>query len=163
MRHRESDMQISCIRWFKYQYPAYSMLIEHPKNEGMGDRRRGIIAKAEGVQPGVADIILHVPSYKDVASMFWTDIYHSLAIEMKTKTGRQLDAQKRWQRLFEAAGGLYVIVRSIDEFQNVVNNYMSWVPQTIDETIKKAHKAILDAESEEALKRFKYIVKPKIK
>lgn len=39
----------------------------------------------------------------------------SAAIEVKSATGRQSEAQKRWQRAFEAAGGVYVLARSTQD------------------------------------------------
>ena len=38
-----------------------------------------------------------------------------LAIEVKTATGRQSAAQLAWQRALEAAGGVYVVARSVDD------------------------------------------------
>ncbi len=38
-----------------------------------------------------------------------------VAIEIKTETGRQSPDQKLFQRLIEAKGGEYVILRSVDE------------------------------------------------
>lgn len=37
----------------------------------------------------------------------------SLAIEVKSPTGRQSPDQQRWQRAFEAAGGVYVLARDV--------------------------------------------------
>jgi len=158
MKHKESDLQIRCISWFRYQYPAYARLIEHPKNEGCGNRRQGAIAKAEGVQAGVADLILHVPAYITGPSIRHCDCYHSLALEMKTKTGKQSPVQKQWQRLFEAAGGRYVIIRSYDEFVAEVTRYMLNVPMDVDDAIKKAY-AEIEREAElEAQKEFKRLL-----
>ena len=38
-----------------------------------------------------------------------------LAIEVKTAKGRQSLAQVAWQRALEAAGGVYVVARSVDD------------------------------------------------
>jgi hypothetical protein len=38
-----------------------------------------------------------------------------LAIEVKTATGRQSLAQLAWRRALEAAGGVYVVARSVDD------------------------------------------------
>ena len=46
-KHKESDLQIQCVRWFRYQYQAFARLLEHPKNEGNGNHSQGAIAKAE--------------------------------------------------------------------------------------------------------------------
>lgn len=58
--------------------------------------------KAEGVKPGVSDIIiLH-------AGLF-------LGMEVKPATGRQSPDQKDWAVECEAAGGKYSVVRSIND------------------------------------------------
>ena len=149
MRHKESDLQIRCVRWFRITYPAFARLLEHPKNEGHDnsyeDRRRTSIAKKEGVVAGVADLLLHVPS---VTHMYKGEIqeeaftYHSLAIEMKTKTGRQSPEQKLFQRYFEAACGLYIIVRSFDDFVAQVSDYMSHIPSVVRCDIEDLHSEI---------------------
>jgi hypothetical protein len=38
-----------------------------------------------------------------------------IGLEVKTETGTPSKDQKDWRRDFEAAGGLYAIVRSIDD------------------------------------------------
>lgn len=131
-RHKEQDLQIRCVKYFRYSYPELAVLLEHPKNEvASGNRTEGAIAKAEGVQAGVADLILHVPSELHVVDGVPQEeplIVHSLAIEMKTKTGRQSPEQKIFQRYFEAAGNKYVIVRSFEEFTSIVNSYVFGIP-----------------------------------
>lgn len=149
MKHKESDLQIRCVKWFRYQYPAFARLMEHPHNEGNAfNRRQQAIANAEGVTKGVADLILHVPSYKQDADTI--TIFTSLALEMKTKEGRQSDSQKQWQRLFEAAGGRYLIVRSYDEFAIEVTRYMMNVPLSIANEINKVFSDIRNEEDEKA-------------
>ena len=72
--------------------------------------------KAEGVTAGVADLILLVPK----------KVYGCLCIEMKTgATGsRQSPAQKAWQKATEEAGNIYAVVRTLEDFQAIVNDYM---------------------------------------
>lgn len=41
-----------------------------------------------------------------------------IAIEVKNETGRQSEAQKEAQRQIEQCGGLYWIIRSVEELQN---------------------------------------------
>jgi len=38
-----------------------------------------------------------------------------VAIEVKTRTGKQSASQAHWQTAWEAAGGLYIVVRSVRE------------------------------------------------
>ena len=71
--------------------------------------------KEEGVLAGVADLVLLVPNAK----------YHALLIEMKTPKGRQSDSQRAWQ--LAVAGNddyLYVVVRSLEEFIKVIEEYL---------------------------------------
>jgi hypothetical protein len=39
----------------------------------------------------------------------------ALAIEVKTATGRQREAQKTFERVFTEWGGLYILARSVDD------------------------------------------------
>ncbi len=158
MRHRESELQIKCVSWFHYQYKPYSMLLEHPKNEGGHGHTQGAISKAEGVRAGVADLILHVPSYIQDPSVRHSDCYHSLALEMKTATGRQSPEQKVWQRLFEAAGSKYVLVRSYEDFVRIITEYMINVPMDIDTAVRETYIDIDLKESEKAVKQFKKLI-----
>lgn len=72
---------------------------------------------------------------------------------MKTPKGTQSPGQKTWQRLFEAAGGRYVIIRSYDDFVAEVTRYMLFVPQDIDKRIKQAYADILREEDEKLKKQ----------
>lgn len=144
--HKESKEQIRCVAWFRREYPEFARLLEHPRNEGSGsdrtDRHRQTIAKAEGVQAGAADLFLHLPS----ECRIWKGeiqeepfMVHSLAIEMKTKTGRQSPEQKIFQRYFEAGGGQYEIVRTLEDFQRIVSDYMAGVPHRVLSGVKAVY------------------------
>ena len=164
MRHKESDLQIRCVRWFRVTYPAFARLLEHPRNEGNDssarDRRRSTIAKKEGVMAGVADLILHLPAEfrskeGDITNV---TVFTALAIEMKTKTGRQSPGQKLWQRYFEAAGGKYVIVRSFEEFEHEVAPYMCGIPSQISYNVKVLHDQIEQENADAAKKELERII-----
>jgi len=155
MKHKESDLQIRCVKWFRCQYPAYAKLLEHPHNEGNGfNRQQQSIANKEGVTKGVADLILHVPSFHPKGNNI---ILHSLAIEMKDVNGKQSPEQKTWQRLFEAAGGLYLIIRDYDRFVEEVTRWMLTVPQYIDKAVKAAYAEIMAEEDRKAIEQLKKI------
>jgi hypothetical protein len=114
MDHPESRLQTSCMTWFKYQYQQIAPLCFAVPN---GGHRRPIEAKilaGEGVKPGVADVILLVP----------TESYSSLCLEFKAGNGKQSDYQKSWQQLAEKHGNKYVIVRSFDEFRSAITDYL---------------------------------------
>lgn len=46
----------------------------------------------------------------------------AVGVEFKTEAGRQSDAQKRWQKAFEARGGVYRVVRSATDIVQLVEN-----------------------------------------
>lgn len=75
--------------------------------------------KAEGVTSGVADLLLLVARHN----------YHGLCVEVKTIVGRQSENQKNWQRAVEAQGYYYAIVRSLDEFAELVRLYLNEPPR----------------------------------
>jgi len=43
-----------------------------------------------------------------------------IAIEVKSDTGKQSKDQKKWQKDFEAIGGVYYIVRNLDELIKII-------------------------------------------
>lgn len=115
MLHIESDLQINCVRYFRYQYPQFAMLCFAVPNGGARSRRTGAILKAEGVVAGVADLLILIPSGK----------YHGICIEFKTAKGRQSPAQKEWQKAVEKQGYIYAVVRTIDEFVEIIKQYLT--------------------------------------
>lgn len=114
MRHVESELQKSCVKWFKLQYPEYRRLLFAVPNGGRRNLREAIRLKAEGVVAGVSDLILLLPNGK----------YHALCIEMKTDKGRQQDTQKEFQKDVEKVGYRYIIIRSLEEFIKELNQYL---------------------------------------
>lgn len=116
MRHEESKIQIQCKRWFDIQYKKYHKLLFAVPNGGGRSKIEAKIMKGEGVEAGVADMILLLPSPLG---------YHALCLEFKTAKGRQSDNQKIFQEAAEANGYKYVIVRSIEEFMKEVKNYLN--------------------------------------
>lgn len=114
-REEEHQIQCACVRWFRLQYPHFAHNLFAVPNGGRRDEVTAGKLKAEGVLAGVADLIL----LKSNAE------FGALLIEMKTRTGRQRDTQKQWQKKIERDGYKYVICRSIDDFMREVNAYLS--------------------------------------
>lgn len=111
----EHRIQCACVRWFNVQYPKlYGRLFAVP-NGGRRDATTAAKLKAEGVVPGVADLVL-LMSNRD---------YGALLIEMKTPKGRQSDSQKKWEKTVCAdAEYKYVVCRSLDDFIREVDSYL---------------------------------------
>ncbi|MBO7314227.1 MAG: VRR-NUC domain-containing protein [Alistipes sp.] len=114
MRHEEHSLQCACVRWFRMQWPQYSRLLFAIPNGVRTSRGVAIKAKAEGMVAGAPDLILSVPRGG----------YGLLAIEMKTKRGQQSAEQKAWQREAEKVGNRYIVVRSIEQFISIINEYL---------------------------------------
>lgn len=114
MRDLEHNLQVNCVRWFRYQYPLLRHCLVAVPNGGRRDAATGAKLKDEGVVAGVADLNFH---YRG----------HTLFIEMKTPTGRQSLSQKEWQRAMEAQGFQYVVCRSLEDFMRVVNGFIKQI------------------------------------
>ena len=163
--HKESDLQIRFVKWVRVNYPEFAMLFEHPKNEGSGrsaqDRMRQAIAKAEGVQAGVADLIFHVPSAVNCIDGVPQEepyIYHSLAFELKSKTGRQSREQKLFQRYFEAAGGRYVVGRDFETLTAEFRKYVDGISGLIHDNIREVYEAVQRETAEAAREELNRII-----
>ena len=113
MRQEESNIQISCVKWFRLQHPD-KLLIAIP-NGGNRNRITGAILKAEGVTAGAPDLFLFESRLN----------CHGLAIEMKTSKGKQSPSQRNFQKVIEKAGYKYVVARSFVEFKNEVELYLN--------------------------------------
>lgn len=111
----EHRLQCACIRWYRYQYPNMRHNLFAVPNGGWRNKAEAGKLKAEGVLPGVADIILLKPNAR----------HGALLIEMKTPKGSQQDTQRQWQKLIEADGYKYVVCRSIDDFMRSVKDYLA--------------------------------------
>lgn len=115
MRHIEDNLQKNCISWFTYQFPDLAKLLHHSPNGGKRNAIEAAKFKAMGVRAGFPDLFLCIARHG----------FHGLAIELKTAKGRQSEQQKYYQYMLEEQGYRYKVVRSLDEFRNVINDYMS--------------------------------------
>lgn len=115
MKNTESDIQISCVRWFRYQYQHLAKMLFAVPNGGFRRYSTGRILKAEGALSGVSDLILLIPRGQ----------HASLCIEMKAPKGVQSDHQKEWQQVTEKNGNKYVLCHSFEEFKKSVEDYLN--------------------------------------
>lgn len=118
----ESEIQQACFKWFRLQYPkmAQDGIMYHIANEGIRVGRQGWRMKREGLTKGVADICLAIPRQG----------YGALYIEMKRpktydhKATYQSPEQKAWQAACEKYGNKYVVCRSVEEFKEIIDDYL---------------------------------------
>lgn len=114
MRHTESRLQVSCVRWFRLQYPKYANNLFAIPNGGKRNSIEASIMKYEGVTAGVPDLFL---------AMVMSD-GPGLFIEMKTPDGKASMAQKEMQAVLSKQGYAVVTCRSLQEFMDTINDYM---------------------------------------
>lgn len=117
-RSNEGKIQAECFTWFWNTYPQYRKLLFHCANEN--DRSdsnaiQGAMRKSLGVVAGVADLICLIPRGG----------HGALLIEMKDAHGTQKPAQKEWQVIVENQGYLYRVIRSLEEFKELINWYLA--------------------------------------
>ena len=117
--NEHSRLQAACIKYFRYQYNEYKeLLFSIPNGIPLAnqDIRTKIYNKliAEGLQPGVPDLFLSVGN----------SLYNGLYIEIKTKTDRLRKKQVDMIRALEQKNYMCVVVRSVDEFIEIVDEYL---------------------------------------
>ena len=120
MRQEEHRIQCAIVKWFYYAYPQYrgGLFFAIP-NGGHRNIQTAARLKAEGVTAGVSDLILLVANHG----------YHALCVEVKTLKGRQSENQKAWQANVETQGFRYEVVRSLDDFAQLVRWYIGEPPK----------------------------------
>lgn len=104
----ELRLQENCYLWFHNNYPSLRGLFFKIKNEGH-NRITGAIDKATGLVPGVADMCFLVPYARPIF------------LEFKTEKGRQSPNQKNWEAKVKEAGYMYFVIRSFDQFKQIIN------------------------------------------
>ena len=129
MELTESAITQQMVSWFRFQFPRLANVLIHVPNEGKRKMktayRNGRLVKycpsmdrlkAEGLVPGVADLLLLTPRHG----------YGALCIEVKTerKGSKQRPSQVAWEEAATAAGNKYVVVRTFEEFQKVISEYL---------------------------------------
>lgn len=120
MNEDEHKLQCACVQWFNLQHRDLRGLLFAVPNGGARSKATAGKLKAEGVVPGVADLILLVPRIEEGCKNMW----HALCIEMKTVKGYQSPEQKEWQTIVEAQGYRYAVCRSFDDFTRTVSEYL---------------------------------------
>ena len=110
LKDAEDRIQSHAYLWFHNTYPKFRGLLcynhNNPKNKIDGNRQ-----KALGLQAGRSDLVFY---FNGISYM----------IEMKTPTGKQSEVQKKWQKQIESQGFKYVVCRSLESFQEIINEIL---------------------------------------
>lgn len=148
MKQPEHDLQVRCVKWFQYQYPHLRRLFFSVPNGGSRPKATASRMKAEGITPGVADLILLLPNY----------YHHSLNIEMKAGCS-QSEAQVIYETCCHASGNCYTVCRSLDDFKATVTGYLASVDENILYQLREIHAATEQARAEKAKKEYQKLLK----
>ena len=142
MNYQEHYTQVNCINWIRSTYPFLGNLVYAVPNGQQRSASQAAVLKSEGLTRGVSDICLDLPN----------STFHAMRIEMKTKKGTTTFEQDEYAMRCTAVGIYYCVVRSFEEFQKEVNEYLATVP---DSTIMhlKSVDAYMQAERDKQLLR----------
>ena len=108
----EERLQADCYQWFHNTYPALRGLLWHVPNGGQRTASEANKFKAIGLVPGVAD--LH---FFYAGKMYF--------IELKIDAGRLSENQVKWIEAISANGGVVVVIRDLETFQNYINSLLN--------------------------------------
>lgn len=106
MNQKELKLQAECFQWHWNTFPEERYLL-HANNNNSENEVKGAQNRAIGVVAGVSDM----EYYRKSKVIF---------IELKMADGYQSDKQKEFQQRVEAEGFRYEIIRSLEEFQNLI-------------------------------------------
>ncbi len=79
MKGKEANLQAGCVKWFRLQWPKYSMVLVAVPNGGSRNFLEAVNLKKQGVVAGTSDLILLTPRGG----------FGCLCIEMKAEKGKQ--------------------------------------------------------------------------
>lgn len=114
-RNLEHGLQSRSVRWFRLQFPNRRHNLFAVPNGGYRTKTTAALLKDEGQLSGVADLILLVRK----------GTCGALLLEAKVKGNYQSSNQKQWQKMIEADGYEYRIFHTIEEFIEIVTEYLS--------------------------------------
>lgn len=110
MFESEDQLQSECYQWFHSTYPDLRGLLCYNLNNSR-NKIRAAMDKGMGLQKGRSDMVFY---YQGRAVM----------IEFKLGDGRQSKDQKEWESKIVKAGFPYYIIRSFDEFKELIEEIL---------------------------------------
>jgi len=116
-KNPEKGLQYRCQQWLEKSGWVHRLLIFHVANERKGGIGAILHFKRMGVLPGVGDYL----AFRHAGDQLPRP---AAAIELKDKdSGKQDKEQEAFQKRWEACGNRYFLVRTLEDFQNVVQAF----------------------------------------
>jgi hypothetical protein len=112
----ELAIQRECVAYFRRAYP--DIIITSIRNEAKyshDQKHYGALANRAGRHAGIADLLILTPR------LGWSALF----VELKTPQGRQSSDQERFAAYCVKHGYMYAIARNIDEFKQIVTEYLT--------------------------------------
>lgn len=106
----ESDLQKVCAEYLDY----LKVLYFHPPNGGLRNLKEAARFKAEGVKPGVSDLVILEPRADR----------HGLMVELKVGKNTLSDYQVEYLRACWRRGYAVAVCYTFDAFKAVVDRYL---------------------------------------
>lgn len=106
----EQQIQSECVKWLWNNHPETRGHF-FAVNNNSEHVARAMNRKAVGLVKGVSDTIF-----------LWGG--QAYLIEFKTPKGKQSEAQKAWSNEMIESGFRYYIIRSLDDFQALINELL---------------------------------------
>ena len=103
------------MKWFRLTHRDMVHNLFAVPNGGYRTKTTAVLMKEEGQLAGVADLIL----LKRKGSC------GALLLEAKVKGNYQSETQREWQKRIEADGYIYKIFHTLEEFVEIVNEYLA--------------------------------------
>ena len=114
MKNQEHVLQVTCINWFRLQYPKE--LIYAIPNGGQRNIITAKKLKAEGVTAGIPDLFIAAACGG----------FNGMYIELKNgKQGILSENQKSIIAHLQNKGYKVVVCRSFEDFTSIINAYLS--------------------------------------
>jgi len=101
---KEAKIQAEIVKWLQSEKFWFCSI---PNEAAAGNKVRQMQLVAMGLRKGAPDLLLFHRS-------------GAICLEVKTPTGRQSDAQRRFQSRVEDLGYRYFVVRSVEDVKNVL-------------------------------------------
>lgn len=111
----EHDLQVACVRLFRYKYSEYNEMMFAVPNGGKRNAIEAKKLKAEGVVAGIPDLFLAVPKGR----------WHGMFMELKNgKSNNLTENQKRMIYKLQMFGYRTEVVRSLEDFEKIMEEYL---------------------------------------
>lgn len=130
----EDKLTIECRNEFLKKYPYLHKNFWHTANENYATGKKGgqtgAKRQAMGLVSGVSDFSLMLPI------MVENGWIHGLFIELKCPGNYQIPSQKEFEEFSIAAGYMYRVCRSVEEFMKLADEYIARVDPAIIASLK---------------------------